>query len=122
MLMRCLVLESVPLVAEDLALLIEESAPGTKVILTGTMSEAEAALDAEGGCDVAFVNADPERFAGTSLDAKLRQAGAVIVFLGHEVEAARAAQRYLERPFSGVGVMRILELLKRNGRRRDPTS
>lgn len=118
--MRCLVLEPVPLVAEDLAMLIEECRPGTRVILTGTVAEAEAALDAEGGYDVAFLNTDPERFAGTSLALRLQETGAVLVFLGHEVEAARAAQRYLERPFSGAGVMRMLEIFRPGNRRGDP--
>lgn len=118
--MRCLVLEPVPLVAEDLAMLIEDCKPGTKVILTGTLAEAEAVLDAEGGCDVAFLNTDPERFTRTALALMLQGSNAVVVFLGHEVEAARMAQRYLERPFSGVGVMRMLDLFRSGRGRGDP--
>ena len=117
---RCLVLEPVPLVAEDLALMIEECRSGTKVVVTGTLAEAEAALKADGGCDVAFLNTDLQRFAGTSLAKTLERSGAVVVFLGHEVEAAREAQRYLERPFSGAGVLRMLELFRPGGRRGDP--
>ena len=118
--MRCLVLEPVPLVAEDLAMMIEECRPGTEVVVTGAMVEAEAALDADGGCDVAFLNTDPERFAGTSLAKKLERSGVVVIFVGHEVEAARVAQRYLERPFSGPGVMGMLELFRPGRRRGDP--
>lgn len=111
--MRCLVLEPVPLVAEDLAMLIEECRPGTRVMRATSLIDAEAALDAGEGCDVAFLNTDPERFAQTALALMLQGSGAVTVFLGHEVEAARASQRYLEQPFSGAGVRRILELCRR---------
>jgi hypothetical protein len=118
---RCLVLEPVPLVAEDLALLIEECRAGTSVVLTATLTQAEAALEASGGCDIAFLNIDPERFAGTSLAKSLERTGVSVVFLGHEVEAARVAQRYLERPFLGSGVLGILEMFRPGRRWSDPT-
>jgi hypothetical protein len=56
--MRCLVLEAVRVVAEDLALLIDESRAGTGVVVTGTLAEAEATLDTGGGFDVAFLNTE----------------------------------------------------------------
>ncbi len=118
--MRCLILEPVPVVAEDLALLIEETRAGTEVVVTGTLVEAEAVLAAGGGCDVAFLNTDPERFAETSIAKKLEASGVVVVFVGHEVEAARVAQRYLERPFSGPGVRGMLDLLRPGRTRGDP--
>jgi hypothetical protein len=109
--MRCLVLEPMPLVAEDLAMLIEECRPGTKVMLASSVTEAEAVLDAEGGCDVAFLNTDPEQLARTGLGLMLQGSGALVVFLGHEIEAARGSHLYLEVPVSGMAVMQALDLV-----------
>ena len=118
--LTCLVLEPVALVAEDLVAIIEDTLPGTPVIVAPS---AEAALEilCERRIDIAFVNLSPLDLARSGLVERLDEIGATLVVLGHKAAAKGARHRVLELPFvSGAVALELMTALRRLRRKAMP--
>lgn len=116
----CLILEPVVLVADDLALTIDEVAPGTQVVALTSVAEALSAMQHLHTVDLAFVNLPPDGFAESELGRALADAQAVVVFLGYEVEARAMGLRYLEQPILAESVAGELARRQADGRKSVP--
>lgn len=118
--LTCLVLEPVALVAEDLVAIIEDTLPGTPVIVAPSAEAALEILRVE-RIDIAFVNLSPLELARSGLVERLDEIGASLVVLGHEVAAKGARHRVLELPFvSGAVALELMTALRRLRRKVTP--
>ncbi len=106
---ECLVVEPSRLIADDLAELVEEVAPGTVVRVASSMHAAVGVVPDWGRIALAFVGFAPGQLRVSALGAALAQNRVTVVYLGHEREADAAGHRYLERPFAGVAVKSELD-------------
>lgn len=105
--LKCLILEPVVLVADDLSAMVDEVAPGTDVIAVTSVAEALEAVRF-GHVDLAFLDFPPAGFAETDLGRTLNASQATVVFLGYEAEAEALGLRYLERPIVGEAIASAL--------------
>lgn len=108
-----LVVEPIPLVAEDLAQCIAEADPDARVIVARDAGDAVARVRGEGTILLAIVHESPRGFAGSDLGIALAGCGAMVVFMGDAAEShaalrATPATITLYRPFSGENVTDLL--------------
>lgn len=113
----CLVVSDVPLVAQDLGLMLQDLTGCEPIIATGV----EAACDALGDLApqsllYAFIHADQAGFAASPLRSRVERLGARVVLLGHSAEiqaseATRVCWPVLAQPFGPTQVSEMLDRL-----------
>lgn len=109
--LTCLVVEPATIVLEDLAMTIREIATGATVLDATGEDVALAAIAGLHALDLALVNLPPQGFSDTPLGLALAEIGAVVIFLGHEVEAQALGRRFLERPVLPQALAGVLAAL-----------
>lgn len=113
---HCLVFLHSPVVAQDLALTMQDIA-GCGPIIATTLPEAEsrlAALPNESPLPYAFVHLSPSAFRPSRLNQLLSQRGAKVVLTGHaaELEADSSGDwPVLKQPFSSAQVAALVTQL-----------
>lgn len=113
---HCLVFHESPVVAQDLALTMQDIA-GCGPIIAASLNEAETrleALPAEAPLPFAFVHLSPSVFAPSRLQQLLSARGAKVVLTGHaaELEADRNTDwPVLMTPFSSAQVEALVTRL-----------
>ncbi|MDT8855738.1 hypothetical protein RNZ50_12070 [Paracoccaceae bacterium Fryx2] len=106
-----LIVEAMGPVAEDLRMSIEEVDDSAASLVART-PDAALALVGDNRISVAFVHADPARFAATALEPVLAAQGTRIIFMGNAAEESRAPGRLImQRPFSSETVAEIVRPL-----------
>jgi len=117
----CLILEAVPLVAQDLALTARDSF-GLEPAIAGDEDTARSLLAAapDARVELAFIHQDAATFADSPLHRQLKAQGARIVLLGTEVRAPQdgAGWQVLRLPFT---TDQLVALVKGPGRGVDGT-
>ena len=115
---HCLVVLDSPLVAQDLALILQDLT-GAAPLLAQDLAEGCALLEglSPGALLHAFVQAEAAALAATTLPAQVAELGGRIVLLGHaaELEAADGGGQpgwpVLPQPFGTAQVAEVLERL-----------
>jgi hypothetical protein len=104
-----LVVEPIRIIANDLALCIQEYDRDAEVIVATSPDEARVAVVGGDSVQVAFLHMDLETFSAGPLADVLAASATVCVFMGGAAERVRDA-RYLllERPFSSEMVANLL--------------
>jgi len=105
---HCLVFLESPIVAQDLALTMQDLS-GCGPIIATSQAEAEAQLDAlpqDAPLPYAFVHLSPSAYRPSRLHDQLRARGSKVVLIGHdaELEASHGDWPVLIQPFSSVQV------------------
>lgn len=112
---HCLVFLQSPLIAQDLALTMQDIT-GFGSIFAGSLDEAEAHVDAlpqDNPLPFAFVHLSPSAYQPSRLNAQLRARGAKVVLIGHaaELEAEAGEWPVLKQPFSSAQVVELISRL-----------
>ncbi len=118
----CLVIEPKPLVAEDLAELIRETAPHLKVMVVETADDPRLTEAVLASIGMAFVHTAPEQFRASALGLRLSEAGTPVIFTAADfaltdfvsrrvadVPYARRSELVLPSPFSGSELATVLQ-------------
>lgn len=89
------------LVARDLAMMIAEHDPNAEVIIAESLDVAAGALESVKCLSHAFVAANPEKFAGSTLFKAVMERNGRSILLGPEAEAVGPTQDWdvLQQPF-----------------------
>lgn len=103
-----LVVEPIEIIASDLATNVRDYDPLATVLTALTHDAACAMLDAYKSVRLAFVHADPNSFAKTSLAQALDGRGAKVVFTGDAAERKDHGILVLQRPFSAETTAALL--------------
>lgn len=105
---RFLVVDPMPLVAEDLAELLREAHPGADVVLASTASQAVAWLADLPGLTAAFVNLCAEDLAKADLPARIEALGGAVVSLWGDRPIGAGRWFVLDLPFSAESLRSVL--------------
>lgn len=105
---QCLVFLESPIVAQDLALTMQDLS-GCGPIIASSLADAEAQLDAlpsSTEIPYAFVHLSPSAYRPSRLREQLRNLGAKVVLTGHaaELESTQTEWPVLFQPFSSLQV------------------
>lgn len=120
----CLIVEPIPLVAQDLAITARENL-GCEPLLASTLPEALdllKSLDATAPLPLAFVHENASRFEKSALRPKLEGRGTEIILLGPDPGSAWPSKGWpaLVWPFSTDQVLELINSL--DSRRLRPTA
>lgn len=110
--LTCLVLEPVPVVADDLAAMIREETRSARILRAASVEGAAEILQGE-RLDIAFVNLPPSELAQTDLVKRMEAAGVMVVLMGSRPTVPTRRQRSLEIPFVPRAVARELRAVMR---------
>lgn len=108
---RFLVVVPVTLIAEDLAQVLRDAAPGARVLLAATASEAMDLLRDKTTLSAAFIELRIEEAASSGLIARLRELGAKIVLMRDDMPEGLGPCHLLDMPFSDAHVVQLLHTL-----------
>lgn len=110
-----LVVESIPIIAQDLAMSVQDYDPSATVLIAPSPEAACAVLAGETCVRLAFVNLDARRFHQTDLATALGARGTKVVFAGGYSDPECSDMLVLDRPFSAettAALLRRAETLK----------
>ena len=95
------------LVAQDIAMTINEFDPAAQVIAATSSAEAEERLSGIDAITLAFVGQGPDSYASSSLSRAVAQRGGRVILLGEEAEAQGEAHGFavLARPFTTANIL-----------------
>lgn len=95
------------LVAKDIAMIIDDLRPGSRVVIARTLAEA-ADTAPDGRIEAAFVQRDVQHFADSAIGRRVARDGARVVLVGHEPSAAVDGVSVLPFPFAAETVASLL--------------
>lgn len=104
-----LVVEPIHIIAEDLAMSVQDYDPSATVLIAPSPEAACAVLAGEGFVRLAFVNLDARRFHKTDLARALVARGTKVVFAGGFSEPEGSELLVLDRPFSAETTAALLQ-------------
>ncbi len=123
--MRYLVVESNPLIAEDLSEILAHHAGTQNVVCCRTMAEAALRIDDLPGLAAAFLNVPTDAFRASDLHRRLAEIGCAVVMLSGDPDIDNDDWIQVPRPYTSAMIDAVVDTLRGAGsagsvdRRRD---
>ena len=104
-----LVVEPIAIIAEDLAMNVQDYDPCATVLVARSVTAACEIVQRHPAVRLAFVKTDPESFPSTCLARALGARGTKLVFTGDAAERNARGNLVLQRPFCGQSTAAVLD-------------